>query len=157
MIYDIVISDQAEIDLRGIFEYIAFELQATENASGQLDRLEACIMDLDHMPKRYRQYELEPWKSRGLRVALVDNYLVLYIPDDDKLVVTIIRVMYGGRDVDTQLNLKASIRNGWCFFHVWRNLFFYAHFYGRRYRPLLTELWVLLSRLAEIPPNYRLP
>ena len=75
--------DQAEIDLRGIFEYIAFELQAPENASGQLDRLEACIMDLDHMPKRYRQYELEPWKSRGLRVAPVDNYLVLYIPDDD--------------------------------------------------------------------------
>ena len=71
MIYDIVISDQAEIDLRGIFEYIAFELQAPENASGQLDRLEACIMDLDHMPKRYRQYELEPWKSRGLRVAPV--------------------------------------------------------------------------------------
>ena len=87
MIYDIVISDQAEIDLRGIFEYIAFELQAPENASGQLDRLEACIMDLDHMPKRYRQYELEPWKSRGLRVAPVDNYLVLYIPDDDTQVV----------------------------------------------------------------------
>ena len=34
MIYDIVISDQAEIDLRGILEYIAFELQAPENASG---------------------------------------------------------------------------------------------------------------------------
>ena len=42
MIYDIEISDQAEIDLRGIFEYIAFELQAPENASGQLDRIEAC-------------------------------------------------------------------------------------------------------------------
>mgnify|MGYP004657749001 CR=1 len=27
MIYDIVISDQAEIDLRGIFEYIAFEIE----------------------------------------------------------------------------------------------------------------------------------
>ena len=37
-----------------------------------------------------------------------------------------------------------------------KSVFFYAHFYGRRYRPLLTELWVLLSRLAEIPPNYRL-
>ena len=34
---------------------------------------------------------------------------------------------------------------------------FNAHFYGRRYRPWLTESWVLLSRLAEIPPNYRLP
>ncbi len=34
---------------------------------------------------------------------------------------------------------------------------FYAHFYGRRYRPWLTELWVLLSRSAEIPPNYKQP
>mgnify|MGYP001089218689 CR=1 FL=1 len=41
MIYDIVISDQAGKDLRGILEYIAFELQAPENARGQLDRLEA--------------------------------------------------------------------------------------------------------------------
>ena len=30
-------------------------------------------------------------------------------------------------------------------------MLFYAHFYGRRYRPWLTELWVLLSRSAEIP------
>ena len=44
MIYDIVISDQADIDLRGIFEYIAFGLKSPENASGQLDRLEACIL-----------------------------------------------------------------------------------------------------------------
>ena len=85
-------------------QYERKDMQTPENVSDQLDRLEACIMDLDHMPKRYRQYELEPWKSRGLRVALVDNYLVLYIPDDDTQVVTIIRVMYGGRDVDTQLN-----------------------------------------------------
>lgn len=34
MIYDIVISDRAEIDLRGIFEYIAFERKVPENASG---------------------------------------------------------------------------------------------------------------------------
>ena len=85
-------------------QYERKDMQTPENVSGQLDRLEACIMDLDHMPKRYRQYELEPWKSRGLRVAPVDNYLVLYILDDDTQVVTIIRVMYGGRDVDTQLN-----------------------------------------------------
>ena len=85
-------------------QYERKDMQTPENVSGQLDRLEACIMELDHMPKRYRQYELEPWKSRGLRVAPVDNYLVLYILDDDTQVVTIIRVMYGGRDVDTQLN-----------------------------------------------------
>lgn len=35
-----------------------------------------------------------------------------------------------------------------CFFHAWRNLgFFYAHFYGRRYRPWLTESKEKLSTL----------
>ena len=88
-------------------------------------------------------------------------YLVLYIPDDDTQVVTIIRVMYGGRDVDTQLKRFTkkveSINQKWLvLFSCLKKSVFYAHFYGRRYRPWLTELWVLLSRLAKIPPNYRL-
>ena len=105
MTYDVEVSEQAGSDLRGIFEYIAFELQSPENAGGQLDRLEEQILSLDTMPERYRKYEKEPWKSRGLRVLPVDNYVVLYIPDSDKKVVTILRVMYAGRDIDNQLNL----------------------------------------------------
>ena len=104
MIYEIEVSEQADSDLRGIFEYIAFELQALENASGQLDRLEEQILSLDTIPERYRKYEKEPWKTRGLRVLPVDNYVILYIPDSDKKVVTILRVMYAGRDIDNQLN-----------------------------------------------------
>ena len=34
--YDVNVSYQAEQDLRGIFEYIAFELLAPENAQSQL-------------------------------------------------------------------------------------------------------------------------
>ena len=108
MIYEVEVSKQADSDLRGIFEYIAFELQSPENASGQLDRLEEQILNLDTMPGRYRKYEKEPWKSRGLRVLPVDNYVVLYIPDSDKKVVTILRVMYAGRDIDNQLNLHTK-------------------------------------------------
>lgn len=110
MIYEVELSEQADSDLRGIFEYISFELQSPENASGQLDRLEEQILSLDTMPERYRKYEKEPWKSRGLRVLPVDNYVVLYIPDSDKKVVTILRVMYAGRDIDNQLNLAYSAR-----------------------------------------------
>ena len=108
MIYEIEVSEQADSDLRGIFEYIAFELQALENASGQLDRLEEQILSLDTIPERYRKYEKEPWKTRGLRVLPVDNYVILYIPDSDKKVVTILRVMYAGRDVDNQLNFHTK-------------------------------------------------
>ena len=83
MIYEVEVSQQADSDLREIFEYIAFELQSPINASGQLDRLEKQILSLNTMPERYRRYEKEPWKSRGLRVLPVDNYVVLYIPDCD--------------------------------------------------------------------------
>ena len=33
----------------------------------------------------------------------VDNYRVFYIPDKDAGIVTVIRVMYNGTDVDNQL------------------------------------------------------
>ena len=105
MIYELKVSEQADSDLREIFEYIAFELHSPQNASGQLDRLEEQILSLDTMPERNRKYEKEPWKSRGLRVLPVDNYVVFYISDSDKKVVTILRVMYAGRDIDNQLNL----------------------------------------------------
>ncbi|MCD7717261.1 MAG: type II toxin-antitoxin system RelE/ParE family toxin [Lachnospiraceae bacterium] len=104
MKYAVEISRQAETDLREIYEYIAFDLQAPENAGGQIERLETCISGLSYMPQRFRGYEKEPWKSRGLRVVPVDNYLVFYIADDNTETVTIIRVMYGGRDVDSQLS-----------------------------------------------------
>ena len=43
MKYEVEVSEQADRDLREIFEYIAFELQSLENAIGQLDRLEEQI------------------------------------------------------------------------------------------------------------------
>ena len=46
MIFKVVISSQVEKDLRGIFEYIAFELLSPENATGQLERLEKQILHL---------------------------------------------------------------------------------------------------------------
>ena len=46
MIYEVEVSEQADRDLREIFEYIAFELQSQENAIGQLDRLEEQILSL---------------------------------------------------------------------------------------------------------------
>ena len=109
MIYDVQISIQAESDLRSIFEYIAFELQSVQNAAGQLSRLEKRISRLDQMPERFKRYDKEPWRSRGLRVMPIDNYVVFYIPNHDTKVVNIVRVMYGGRDVDTQLSRFTKI------------------------------------------------
>lgn len=109
MIYEVITTEQAEADLRGIFEYIAFELLSPDSAAGQLDRLERKIISLENYPEKFRYYEQEPWHSRGLRVMPVDNYLVFYIPDKDNGVVTVIRVMYAARNVEDQLDNHTAI------------------------------------------------
>lgn len=108
MIYEVEISKQAEYDLRGIYEYIAVDLQAPENAAGQLERLEKGIMSLSRMPERFRAYEKKNWLNKGFRIMPVDHYIVLYIPNREKKKVFIARVMYNGRDVRKQLAENAD-------------------------------------------------
>lgn len=43
-------------------------------------------------------------KNRGLHIVPVDNYCVLYTVDNGDMTVSIMRVMYGGRDINTQLD-----------------------------------------------------
>ena len=103
MKYKIEVTEKAKSDLRGIYEYIAFQLLSPVSAENLLDRLESGILSLEKMPFRFRQYDKEPWKSRGLRVMTVDHFLVFYIPEKESLTVTILRVMYGGREIEKRL------------------------------------------------------
>ena len=95
---------EAKHDLREIYRYIAMELQPEQNANGQLDRLEENILKLDEMPERFQVYGREPWRGRNLRVMPADNYRVFYLPDHQLKTVTVLRVMYGGRDIEAQLS-----------------------------------------------------
>ena len=68
MTYEVRMTANAENNLRGIFEYIAFNLQSVENAVRQLDRLEHNIASLEQMPERFPVFREEPWRSRNLRI-----------------------------------------------------------------------------------------
>lgn len=103
MKYSIVLSKFAFADLDAIYSYIAHDLRSVENAEAQISRIETEITSLTQMPERYRQYEKEPWCSRGVRIVPVNNYCILYIPDHTKKTVTVLRVVYGRRNLDTIL------------------------------------------------------
>lgn len=103
MNYRVTLTEQAYSDLKEIFKYIAVDLQAKETATRQLDRIEKAILSLDTMPERFRLYDRPSWRERNLRIMPVDNYLVFYIPDNATNTVTIMRIMYAGRDIDEQL------------------------------------------------------
>ena len=105
MSYQIVLTNQAKTDLVSIYRYIAYDLQSPQAAEGQLSRLEKAIYSLDQMPERYRVYEHAKWKEYNLRIMPVNNYLVFYIPSQEDKTVTVMRIMYGGRDIARQLDL----------------------------------------------------
>ena len=104
MSWKIKYSAQALDDLKTVYEYIAFELLVPDTAKNQVNIIMQSINSLDEMPMMYRIYEEKPWRSKGLRVFPVDNYIVLYLPKEELKTVNIVRIIYGGRDVRKQLD-----------------------------------------------------
>ena len=105
--FDVTYTERAERDMRDIFEYIAFTLLEPVIAEKQSNRIIDAIAGLDIMPERFRLYDKEPWRNKGLRVMPVGNYLILYVtselPSKSKGIVSVIRIIYGGRDIDSEL------------------------------------------------------
>ncbi len=104
MIYKVLYSNSAIKNIEEIYEYIAYDLFAPETAESQVKRIIEAIDALDHLPYRYKVYDEEPWLSEGLRCFTVNNYMVFYYPIESDSVVRVIRIIYGGRDIKTELS-----------------------------------------------------
>lgn len=101
--WEVSYTNSAELDLRDIFEYIAYALCEPVTAKKMVKHIMSSTAKLSIMPFRFKLYEKEPWFSKGLRVLPVENYLVFYLPVESRKAIIIIRIMYGGRDIDTLL------------------------------------------------------
>jgi toxin ParE1/3/4 len=94
-------SPEAVDDLRAIYSYIAFPLKERNTASGQVDRIRREIRTLNEMPERYALVDWEPWSSMGMRRLPTGNYVVFYLVDPANRLVSIVRIFYGGRDIES--------------------------------------------------------
>lgn len=103
MSYAVVFADQARDDLRGIYEYIDFGLQSKINADRQLDRIEQEILSLSEMPERYKVLDLDFRADKTVRMVTVDHYCVIYHVAKEISTVQILRILYGGRDIEAEL------------------------------------------------------
>jgi len=108
--FRVIYTELAECDLREIHEYIALTLLEPVYAKSQSKRIIDAAAGLGRMPERFRLYDKEPWHGKGLRIMPVDNYLVFYLLSESKGTVAIIRIMYGGRDIDEQLKLTETVQ-----------------------------------------------
>jgi len=98
--YTVVYTTEARDDLSEIYAYIAYDLGAPEAAEGQVNRIRAEIRTLDSMPARYEAVHWEPWKSLNMRRIPVNRFVIYYAIDEAQRTVTIVRIFYGGRDVE---------------------------------------------------------
>ena len=104
--YSIIYSSEAKDDLREIYSYIAYDLLSPETAEGQVNRIRKEIRSLDFMPSRYAVVDWEPWKSMGMHRVPVDNFIVYYVVNNGSRTITVIRIFYGGRDIEDIIQAK---------------------------------------------------
>ena len=99
--YVVRITDRAMADMEEIYNYIAIQLQAPENAMGQYNRIAEAIEGLNVFPERVKLVESEPERIMGLRQLVIDNYSVFYVIEDIDVIVT--RVLYTAMDISRRL------------------------------------------------------
>jgi addiction module RelE/StbE family toxin len=101
--YTVLYSPEALKDQKEIYTYIAFHLKALMAAANLIDKIRKAIKELSEFPLRYQAVEWEPWASMGMRRLAVNNYVIFYLVDETELKVKIVRIFYGGRDIENSL------------------------------------------------------
>ena len=99
----IVYTFQARQDLKNIYEYIANSLHAPDTARNMYWQIIQSARSLEPMPERNLLYKEEPWHSQGVRFIPVKKYLLFYTVNNETHTVSIVRILYGGMDINHQL------------------------------------------------------
>ena len=102
-LYRVIVTPEAQKDIRNIVLYIARELGAPQTALHLEQSLRVEINSLAKMPKRIKTVDEQPWKDKGIRRTLVKKYFLYFIVDDEAASVKVTAVIYAGRDQARQL------------------------------------------------------
>ncbi len=102
--FDIYYTETAARDIDEKMDYIANELMDSRTAMSWYVRLRDTIQkDLSSLPYKFPAYNVEPWKSRGIRSMVTRTDVILYSIDEQTQRVYIRAVCTRGRDLATHL------------------------------------------------------
>lgn len=106
MEYYVKLTTQAQEQMKEIRDYIHHELLAPDAAKNTLLLLGSEMASLSRMPKRVKLVEEEPWRSDGVRVKTVKNFLIYFWINEPEKVVQVFAVIYVRRD---QINILSQL------------------------------------------------
>jgi len=102
--YAVFYAPAALDDLETIYNYITYTLGNRIAGDAQEARIRKEIQTLDHFPSRYERVSWEPWHGMNVRKLPIDNFVVYYSVEETSKEVTILRIFYGGQDVERIIN-----------------------------------------------------
>jgi toxin ParE1/3/4 len=97
--YKVKINPKAIRELDSIYEYIANEKLAPENAKGQIDRIKKGILNLDTFPQSHQERNEGRYAGKGYRQLLIDNYIAIFRIDETCKTVYVVTIQYQGRNL----------------------------------------------------------
>lgn len=93
MSYRIEYSDIAKYDLYWIIIYLSRYPDGHEIAKRKIEKIKKVIRNLEMFPKLYQIGVNEICRKYGIRMIPVEKYLVYYMINEEKAIVTIIRII----------------------------------------------------------------
>ena len=103
MTYQVHLTEKEEQDIRDIYEYIAQVLMAPMNASSFFNRIAETVLSLNEMPERHQVYKIGG-DGEEIRFLITGNHIIYYWADMSAGQVNVIRILYGGMDIDKELD-----------------------------------------------------
>jgi len=92
-------SEQAAADLADVIQYLSDELCSPQAAERFYQAVYEKLEVLSENPYIYPLHHDEKLYAEGYRFAVIGNYLMFYMVNDDSSIVDIVRIVYGGRDI----------------------------------------------------------
>ena len=97
--YKVKVNPRAIRELDHIYEYIAKEKLAPENAKGQVDRIKKAVLSLDTFPQSHQERNEGRYARKGYRQLLIDNYIAIFRIDEPQKTVYVVTIQYQGRNL----------------------------------------------------------
>ncbi len=97
--YKVKINPKAIRELDSIYQYIANEKLAPENAKGQVDRIKKAILNLDSFPESHQERNEGRYAEKDYRQLLIDNYIIIFRIDETYKIVYVVTIQYQGRNL----------------------------------------------------------
>ncbi len=94
---------KARLDLENIFRYISIELVNPEYALVLIDKFHEKFNDICMFPKAYPFLDISELDINHLRKSVVDNFVIVYLFDEEKDIINIVRVIYAKKDYIKEL------------------------------------------------------